>query len=46
MDAGPPNWLYDLLIGTAPMRWFARQVYFHRRSPVPPGNPPQAGAED
>lgn len=33
MDAGPPNWLYDLLIGTAQMRWFARQVYFHRRQP-------------
>ena len=31
MDAGPPNWLYSLAIGTAPMRWFARQVYFHRR---------------
>ncbi len=45
MDAGPPNWLYDLLIGTAPMRWFARQVYFHRRS-VMPGKPPQPGADD
>jgi flavin-dependent dehydrogenase len=32
MDAGPPNWMYDLIIGTAPMRWFARQVYFHRRN--------------
>ncbi len=32
MDLGPPNWLYDLVIGTAPMRWFARQVYFHHRS--------------
>ncbi len=32
MDRGPPNWLYDLIIGTAPMRWFARQVYFHRRN--------------
>jgi digeranylgeranylglycerophospholipid reductase len=31
MDLGPPNWLYNTLIGTAPMRWFARQVYFHRR---------------
>lgn len=33
MDVGPPNWLYNLLIGTAPMRWFARQVYFHKRQP-------------
>jgi digeranylgeranylglycerophospholipid reductase len=32
MDVGPPNWLYDVIIGTAPMRWFAKQVYFHRRS--------------
>jgi digeranylgeranylglycerophospholipid reductase len=32
MDWGPPNWLYDALIGTPAMRWFARQVYFHRRA--------------
>jgi flavin-dependent dehydrogenase len=32
MDAGPPNWFYNLIIGTAPMRWFARQVYFHKRA--------------
>jgi flavin-dependent dehydrogenase len=32
MDAGPPNWLYDLMIGTPAMRWFARQVYFHHRA--------------
>lgn len=32
MDAGPPNWMYNLIIGTAPMRWFAGQVYFHRRN--------------
>jgi flavin-dependent dehydrogenase len=31
MDLGPPNWLYDLLIGTAPMRWAAERIYFHRR---------------
>jgi flavin-dependent dehydrogenase len=35
MDLGPPNWLYNTLIGTAPMRWFARQVYFHRRGETP-----------
>jgi digeranylgeranylglycerophospholipid reductase len=32
MDVGPPNWLYNLMIGTAAMRWFARQVYFHKRA--------------
>jgi digeranylgeranylglycerophospholipid reductase len=32
MDLGPPNWLYDLMIGTPAMSWFARQVYFHRRA--------------
>ena len=32
MDMGPPNWLYNLLIGTPAMSWFARQVYFHRRA--------------
>jgi digeranylgeranylglycerophospholipid reductase len=32
MDAGPPNWLYNMLIGTPAMNWFARQVYFHRRA--------------
>jgi digeranylgeranylglycerophospholipid reductase len=45
MDAGPPNWLYDLIIGTPLMRWFARKVYFHHRNA--PGPRPQAdGAED
>ena len=44
MDIGPPNWLYDLIIGTAPMRWFARQVYFHHRTAPPV--PPQPGADD
>jgi len=32
MDMGPPNWLYNIPIGTAPMRLFARKVYFHRRA--------------
>ncbi|MGE0006309.1 MAG: NAD(P)/FAD-dependent oxidoreductase [Parvibaculaceae bacterium] len=32
MDGGPPNWLYDLAIGTPVMNWFARKVYFHRRA--------------
>lgn len=32
MDLGPPNWLYDLSIGTPAMRWFARRIYFHRRA--------------
>ena len=46
MDAGPPNWLYDVIIGTPPMRWFARQVYFHRRKAGgPPDSPSQTGAD-
>lgn len=32
MDMGPPNWVYNMLIGTPAMSWFARQVYFHRRA--------------
>lgn len=32
MDIGPPNWLYNLMIGTPAMNWFARQVYFHKRA--------------
>jgi hypothetical protein len=36
MGFGPPNLLYDLAIGTPPLRWFARQVYFNRRPPVAP----------
>ncbi len=44
MDIGPPNWLYNLIIGTPPMRWFANTVYFHRRSPKSV-TPPQTGAD-
>ncbi len=46
MDAGPPNWFYNLIIGTPPMRWFARQVYFHHRSGPLPAQLPQSGTED
>ncbi len=31
LDRDPPNWLYDLTLGMAPMRAFARLVYFHRK---------------
>jgi digeranylgeranylglycerophospholipid reductase len=31
LDLGPPNWLYNVMIGTAPMRWLARLVYFHTK---------------
>jgi digeranylgeranylglycerophospholipid reductase len=34
MDAAPPNWLYDMAIGTPLMNWFARKVYFHRRAQI------------
>ena len=44
MDIGPPNWLYNIIIGTPPMRWFANSVYFHRR--YTGSATPQSGAED
>ena len=44
MDIGPPNWLYNIIIGTPPMRWFANLVYFHRR--YTGSAAPQSGAED
>lgn len=31
LDLGPPNWLYNVMIGTRPMRWLARLVYFHTK---------------
>lgn len=31
LDLGPPNWLYELALGTPPMRAFARLVYFHTK---------------
>jgi flavin-dependent dehydrogenase len=44
MDFGPPNWLYNSIIGTPPMRWFANTVYFHRRNAVA-AEPGQPGAD-
>ena len=41
MDLGPPNWLYNLAIGTPPMRWFARKIYFHRRGGGHAAPPPE-----
>ena len=32
MDLGPPNWFYNVMIGTPAMNWFARRVYFHKRA--------------
>ncbi len=31
LDLGPPNWMFDAALGTAPMRAFARLVYFHTK---------------
>jgi digeranylgeranylglycerophospholipid reductase len=31
LDLAPPNWVWNLAIGTAPFRAFAQSVYFHRR---------------
>jgi 2-polyprenyl-6-methoxyphenol hydroxylase-like FAD-dependent oxidoreductase len=32
LDLPPPNILVNAVIATAPMRWLAAHVYFHRRS--------------
>lgn len=31
LDLAPPNPWISAVLGTAPMRWFAQHVYFHRR---------------
>jgi flavin-dependent dehydrogenase len=31
LDVGPPNWLVNLALGTAPMQALARLVYFHSK---------------
>jgi len=31
LDVGPPNWLVNLMLGTAPMQALARLVYFHSK---------------
>jgi flavin-dependent dehydrogenase len=31
LDLAPPNWVWNLAVGTAPFRAFAQSVYFHRR---------------
>jgi flavin-dependent dehydrogenase len=40
LDLGPPNFLYDVMLSTPLMRWFAQRVYFHRRSLA--GSTPEA----
>jgi digeranylgeranylglycerophospholipid reductase len=30
-DLSPPNWMWNLMFGTAPFRALAQSVYFHRR---------------
>ncbi|HEY4403839.1 MAG TPA: hypothetical protein VGN55_04220 [Xanthobacteraceae bacterium] len=32
LDVALPNMLVDAAIATAPMRWLATHIYFHRRS--------------
>jgi flavin-dependent dehydrogenase len=43
LDLAPPNWVWNLAVGTAPFRLFTQQVYFHQRggaaaevAPAPP----------
>jgi flavin-dependent dehydrogenase len=31
LDLAPPNWVWNLAIGTAPFRAFAQTIYFHQR---------------
>ena len=31
LDFGPPNWMFNLAIGTRPMRSLAKLVYFHTK---------------
>lgn len=31
LNFGPPNWMYELMIGTPPLRALAQRLYFHRR---------------
>ena len=31
LDLAPPNWVWNLALGTAPFRAFAQTVYFHQR---------------
>ena len=31
LDLAPPNWMYNLALGTAPMRVLAQHIYFHKR---------------
>lgn len=33
LDLAPPNWMWNLVFGTAPFRAFAQGVYFHGRGP-------------
>jgi hypothetical protein len=39
MNLGPPDWAFDLALETRPMAAIARQIYFHRRSPVTDKHP-------
>jgi hypothetical protein len=32
LDLNPPNGLYNLLLGSAPFRSAAAEIYFHRRT--------------
>lgn len=31
LDLAPPNFVLNAALGTAPMRWLAERIYFHRR---------------
>jgi flavin-dependent dehydrogenase len=44
-DRAPPNWVWNLAVGTAPFRAFAQTIYFHQRGEGSAGEiGPQASA--
>jgi geranylgeranyl reductase family protein len=52
LDLAPPNWVWNLAVGTAPFRAFAQSVYFHQRgdsdgtrNETAPALRPEAGEE-
>lgn len=46
LDIAPPNWIWNLALGTAPFRAFAQTIYFHQRGDgAPAPETPDGGHE-
>jgi hypothetical protein len=41
LDLAPPNWVWNLALGTVPFRAFAQAIYFHQRGESAPVVPVQ-----